>query len=580
MVKNYMLKISLALLTAGSFSVLKAQTTFTYTGAAQTYTVPAGVTSIQVECYGAQGGGDMGASAGGNGGYVSADLIVTPGQVLNVFVGGQGALATSNTVYTPGGYNGGGNGIGNTSNYSGSGGGASDVRIGGTALTDRYVVAGGGGGGVLNGASAVGGNGGGLVGADGIIAYNGWMCSDLTFATGGTQSAGGIGGTSTSCMWNGTNGSFGQGGDSYFDYACGGGGGGWYGGGGAHNGSSGAGGSSYTNPAATNVVHTQGVQSGNGQVVITVLCTGDQLTTTVSATTICLGESFTVEATSTNGGIITWDNSVLNGVPFTPSAAGTIMYTATSTAVADCPYSVNIEVLDAPTITALVDNSEICIGSDVTFTATGNADSYVWDNGVTDGAPFTPSAAGTVTYTLTGTNSTTLCETDATVDVTVFDLITITVNATDELFGSDGQIDITVAGGNPTYTFDWDNDGTGDFNDTEDLTSLDPGTYIIVVEDASDCASATETIVIGSQLGISEDGSGAILLYPNPTNGNVTLAVDGSFIYEVRSIVGEVIYANYGFSSTLIDMSALSSGTYFIWVKTETTERMIKLINQ
>ncbi|MFT5823090.1 MAG: hypothetical protein ACI8ZM_004350 [Crocinitomix sp.] len=51
----------------------------------------------------------------------------------------------------------------------------------------------------------------------------------------------------------------------------------------------------------------------------------------------------------------------------------------------------------------------------------------------------------------------------------------------------DGQININVAGGTPEYSFDWDNDGTGDFDDFEDLTSIGDGTYEVVVVDENGC---------------------------------------------------------------------------------------------
>lgn len=54
----------------------------------------------------------------------------------------------------------------------------------------------------------------------------------------------------------------------------------------------------------------------------------------------------------------------------------------------------------------------------------------------------------------------------------------------------DGAIDITPSGGTAPYTFDWDNDGTGDFDDPEDLTGLAPGTYTVIVKEAGGC---TET---------------------------------------------------------------------------------------
>ncbi len=55
-------------------------------GSIQEFTVPAGVTSIQVAAFGAQGGCDVN---GGEGGEASGTLTVTPDQVLIIRVGGQ-----------------------------------------------------------------------------------------------------------------------------------------------------------------------------------------------------------------------------------------------------------------------------------------------------------------------------------------------------------------------------------------------------------------------------------------------------------------------------------------------------------
>lgn len=55
--------------------------------------------------------------------------------------------------------------------------------------------------------------------------------------------------------------------------------------------------------------------------------------------------------------------------------------------------------------------------------------------------------------------------------------------------GSDGDINITPTGTSP-FTYDWDNDGTGDFDDLEDLIGLSAGTYNVVVKDANGCTVA------------------------------------------------------------------------------------------
>jgi hypothetical protein len=138
--------------TALSFS---QTTNFTFTGGTQTYTVPACVTSITYIVSGAQGGG----AGGGNGARVTGTLTVTPGQVLQINVGGQG-------VGPVGGFNGGANGVA-TGNASSGGGGASDIRVAPNGLGNRIIVAGGGGGQAGGTFNPVGGDGGCAVGSNG-----------------------------------------------------------------------------------------------------------------------------------------------------------------------------------------------------------------------------------------------------------------------------------------------------------------------------------------------------------------------------------------------------------------------------
>ena len=159
--------------------------TFSYTGAAQTWTVPAGVTEATFDLYGAQGDGDAGSVFDpGLGGQATATIAVTAGTSIQVNVGGQGSPPE-------GGFNGGGDGaVDNFGQLGSGGGGASDIRIGGTTLEDRVLVAGGGGGGggaSCANASAVGGDGGGLFGLPGGSSG----CPGGVAGGGGTQTTGG-----------------------------------------------------------------------------------------------------------------------------------------------------------------------------------------------------------------------------------------------------------------------------------------------------------------------------------------------------------------------------------------------------
>src|ERR1041385_3267556 len=112
---------------ATSTCVVSQRDTFFYSGAMQTYVVPAGVTTLTIEAWGAQGGANW-VNNVNFGGYSKADFPVTPGETLYIFVGQQ-------PNGTTGGFNGGGNGEG----AGQGGGGGSDVRQSGTALSNRII---------------------------------------------------------------------------------------------------------------------------------------------------------------------------------------------------------------------------------------------------------------------------------------------------------------------------------------------------------------------------------------------------------------------------------------------------------
>ncbi len=121
--------------------------TFSYTGAAQTFSVPDGVTEVTIEAFGAQG------CMGGLGGSTTATIMVTKDETLTIAAGGGGCDGTGAN------YNGGG--LSDALYLGPGGGGASDVRQGGTDLSNRIVVAGGGGAaGVVNGAAQSAGGAG------------------------------------------------------------------------------------------------------------------------------------------------------------------------------------------------------------------------------------------------------------------------------------------------------------------------------------------------------------------------------------------------------------------------------------
>jgi len=282
---------------------------FNFTGSQQTWTVPNGVYSINVTLNGA--GADAGTSSGssngigGLGGKVQGTYGVTPGQLLYVYVGGN-----PNCIGCAG-WNGGGIGEVSANGTYGSsgGGGASDIRVGGTSLSNRVFVAGGGGGGGCYCACCGlgnGGNGGGLNGGDGDYAFGSTW--DFNAGLGGSQVSGGQGGISKN------NGTLGQGGNG--NWYGGGGGGGYYGGGGGNQDIGGGGGSSYASSIATNVLHTPGVNSSNGSVSITYqeVCVSNRIPVTINVNSIQAPTNPTSNSPQCNFVIISRSNSPGAGI--------------------------------------------------------------------------------------------------------------------------------------------------------------------------------------------------------------------------------------------------------------------------
>lgn len=271
LMKNFIISLILLAFTSVRGQVLApiapaaTSVNFAFTGAIQTFTVPSTlcVSTVTFVVRGAKGGGN-----GGNGAAIQATYAVTPGQVFQIMVGGAGTQGAAS-----GGFNGGGTGQASTGSAAYSsygGGGASDIRVAPFALANRIIVAGGGGG--------AGGGSNSVCG--GAANCNNGAAGCNTFGSGGgggTQFAGGVGGTPWAATPpGGSPGVLGVGGQGgpWQTASGGGGGGGYYGGGGggndgcctgANGGGGGGGGSSFY-PAGS--LCAPAAQNGNGNVTI------------------------------------------------------------------------------------------------------------------------------------------------------------------------------------------------------------------------------------------------------------------------------------------------------------------------
>ena len=328
--------VSVALVTGAPAAHATVSQTFGYTGAAQQLTVPAGASAAIVDVMGAAGGDCVGAVLGGPGAEVTAVLPVTVGQTLQITVGGRGQTCPIERPYgtVAGGFNGGGVAGRQYDNEGASGGGASDVRTGGFALSERVVVAGGGGGAGFDPYNTGGAGGaGGLPGAPGTVGGasreggapggNPGLGATATKpgAGGAAPCAEDVAGRDGSGATGGSGGGVGPGFSSCSQAAGGGGGGGLFGGGGGSAGAiasgfggngvaggAGGGGGSSLVPSGGTVAAARA--RGDGVVRVTFDTTPPVLTVPQQAVV--------AEATSHAGAVVTYPVSATDDVDPNP----------------------------------------------------------------------------------------------------------------------------------------------------------------------------------------------------------------------------------------------------------------------
>ena len=216
---------------------------------------------------------------------------------------------------------------------------------------------------------------------------------------------------------------------------------------------------------------------------------------TGSSTITCTTTSISVSATG--GGTYSWDNSLGSNASQTLSSAAT--YNVTVTASNGCTDDASLTITSnttAPTVTANSTSSSICSGGSVTLTG-GGANTYSWNNSVTDGQAFTPGS--TTTYTVTGTNTTNGCTNTASTTVTVNSNPTATPTASPTTVTSGGSSSLSAgaASGNGSYTYSWDNGSTLSSTTVANPTATPTTatTYSVTVTDGNGCVGSGNVTV-------------------------------------------------------------------------------------
>jgi len=524
---------------------ITSTSSFNYTGSIQTFTVPAGVTSIEIDARGAQGSNGF-TGAGGLGARMTGTFAVTPGQVINILVGQQG-LDNNISGSHNGKSTGGGGGSFVVSNsipmiIAGGGGGTGNISQGMDATTDSAGVSpvngctGGvnGNGGQGNGSYNGGGSGGGYYtdgaapGGDGGTTPNRFGKSYLNGGAGGDNGqhngGGGYGG--------------GAGGGNY----GGGGGGGYSGGGGGNSNGYGGGGGGSLN-TGTNQVNTAGFQSGNGEVIITI----PGVLTPVLISGGASGSFF-------NAGTHTIEYYAIDGLGDSATCSFTITVNDDVEPTISAPSDMNV----CDTLNGIVlltgDNCSLsnqptyAMSGATTGSGTGNANGVAVNAGTTQ-----------IIYTLSdnagNTNSDTL--------VVTYTPANVSANASDSIMCvNHAQVSLT---GLPTGG-SWS--GAGVTGTTFDPSAAGAGTHIVQYSytDGNSCNyTATDNVVVLPCLNLSEPGENTITMFPNPADEfvNISLQLDGENTVNIIDMNGKIVLTKIVKAGmNQLDVTNLSSGIY------------------
>lgn len=227
----------------------------------------------------------------------------------------------------------------------------------------------------------------------------------------------------------------------------------------------------------------------------------------ISATedTLCNGEVTTLSITGDSHSSVQWFRNDILLPGETANTLNTVqagdykLYVSNSAlSCSDTTVPTTITVNPLPNVAAGADQS-VCTGTSVTLSGSG-AQSYIWNNGVNNGTPFTP--ASTLTYTLTGTDANGCQNTDQ-VTVTVQSLPVVSAGA-DQTVCEGNQ---TTLSGSGASSYSW----SGGINNGVAFTPASTQTFTVTGTGANGCQNTDQITVTVATTPIVDGGADQVV---------------------------------------------------------------------
>jgi hypothetical protein len=210
-----------------------------------------------------------------------------------------------------------------------------------------------------------------------------------------------------------------------------------------------------------------------------------------------------------------------------------------------CPIlydTINVNI-SVPIVTGGLD-IEVCMGENVLLHGEG-AESYTWDNNVTDSIAFTASSPGTSSYLVTGTDSIGCINTD-TVNVTTYNLPSVSAGADVNL--CTGNL-VTLSGQGAIY-YTWSNG----VNDGIAFDPISNGEYIVTGTDGNGCFNHDTVNITVYPLPVISGGNDQAVCYGSLTTLNGSGVGSGVIVYQWNNGISDNVafIASAGVSTFIV----------------------------
>ena len=295
------------------------------------------------------------------------------------------------------------------------------------------------------------------------------------------------------------------------------------------------------------------------------------VTTTISSTLICSGETATLTAGGAN--TYAWTNGINTGINEVTPISNTT-YTVIGTDLNNCSSSsvVSVSVNITPTITASTTNSTICSGETTTLTATG-ATSYTWSTG-SNSISYIATPTISTTYSLIGEDNGCSATSLVLVDVNPLPIVSTSTSHTLICVGEAAILTANSTGS----TFVWSN---GVLTTSTSVSPTVTTVYTVTANDGLCNSSSTLTQSVSLCTSIIEiDNNNSISVYPNPFNTSFDVKWNNTStetIIMVYNTLGELIYSDKTTDNKInVNTTNWKNGAYFIKVN----NRVYKIIKQ